>query len=132
MSESEIRKIEATLLPFAKRRTDPGQMGMIGGILKGFAGNIYENLINRLVQAFSRAILSVQDDIYLKDLATAVISEAGYMTEVRPYTINGRISTDADVFYQWQTEIHAWLIYLASEGILPGRYERFIGHFIRE
>ncbi|WP_457558957.1 hypothetical protein [Candidatus Harpocratesius sp.] len=132
MSESEIQKIESALLPFARKRTDPSQIGMLGNLFKGFAGNLYENLINRLVQAFSRAILSVQNDIYLKDLATAIISEAGYMNEVRPYKITGRMSTDADVFYQWQTEIHAWLIYLASEGILPGRYERFIGHFVRE
>lgn len=128
MSEKEIQIIESRLMEFTKNRLNLS--GIAGSILRSIGGNILQSLHQRMIQAFSRAILSVQKAIYLHDLATAVISEVGYMMDVRPIKVTGRMITDSDTFYLWQTELHAWLIFLSSERLLPGRYERFIGRYV--
>ncbi|MHA1520310.1 MAG: hypothetical protein ACTSRK_09015 [Promethearchaeota archaeon] len=48
------------------------------------------------------------------------------------FAMTNQLSVNADTFYQWQAEVHRWLIYLTELNELPGKYERFIGKFIRE
>ncbi|MHA1674086.1 MAG: hypothetical protein ACTSYI_10720 [Promethearchaeota archaeon] len=124
--------MESILYPYANDRFNMAQGGMAGRMLKRMVGGLYQKVAQQLVQAFVRALYSVHGEIYLNDLASAIISEVGYMMGSRPYTMTGQVSVTGDTFFQWQAEVHRWLIYLMELNELPGKYERFIGKFTRD
>ena len=141
MSESEVEEIEKILIPFALKRFDfdnyqstfpMSKMAM--GMAKKMMGNWVNDYVTWLVRAFTRCLLNVSNEIYLKDLAAVVAAEANYMAGIGPFGpfqrqwaqgTGERSSTENLV----ESEIHVWLLHLQDENKLPGIYERFTGRY---
>ena len=137
MSTTEIQSLESFLMPYAQERFNIGGSGILGNFAKSITGGKLSELATRLVQAYVRGLFNVFGEIYLRDFASAVISEAAYMMGIKPVfttvstTVRAEQFFTGDHFYHYQTEIHHWFIYLAENRKLPGKYERFIGKFSR-
>ncbi len=135
MSEQQINELENFLMTYATDRFDMSQAGYLGKMAQGMMGGRIQQMATWLVKAFIRGLYAVPDQIYLSDLANAVICETGYMIGARPFKMtsgtNVTPSIGGDTFYNLQTELHHWMIYLSEQGKLPGTYHRFIGKFVR-
>ncbi|MCE7741108.1 MAG: hypothetical protein GOP50_01495 [Candidatus Heimdallarchaeota archaeon] len=142
MSEHEVEKIEKYLIPFALQRFDfdsyqtnfpMSKMAM--NMAKKMMGNWLNDYVTWLVRAFTRCLLNVSDEIYLKDLGAVVAAEANYMSGIGPMGPFERQSMSqgsgnrAGTENLVETEIHVWLLHLQEENMLPGIYERFTGKY---
>ena len=142
MSDREAEEIEKILIPFALQRFDfdnytsnfpMSKMAM--NMAKKMMGNWLNEYVTWLVRAFSRCLLNVTDEIYLKNLGAVVAAEANYMSGIGPMGpferqwVQGggtnRSGTEALV----ESEIHVWMLHLQEQNKLPGIYERFTGRY---
>ena len=141
MSEHEVEELEEILIPFALSRFDfdnyktnfpMGRMAM--NMAKRMMGNWINDYVTWLVRAFTRCLVNVSDEIYLKDLAAVVLAEASFMQGIGPWgpfqMQMGTGGGDRSAMEpQVETEAHAWLLHLQEIGKLPGVYERFTGKY---
>ncbi len=90
---------------------------------------VQKKFINFLARALIRCILSVNDEMYLSDIATVVMSEAYVMMDFTAIRNIHRpeVENAAGEKVILENEIHAWLLHLQKKEKLPGSYERFIG-----
>ncbi|MHA1955191.1 MAG: hypothetical protein ACW96U_14725, partial [Candidatus Heimdallarchaeaceae archaeon] len=89
MSEREIKELEDLLLPFALERYnfDNYKMNMpmsrmMKSMAKSMVGNVITEQVTWLVRSFIRCLISISDEIYLKDLAAITLAEASYMAGI--------------------------------------------------
>lgn len=131
MSEKLIKELEDFLIPYVLERFDVSQ-SPLGNFAKAFMRNIIkqgENYAVWLVRALIRCIISIEDHLHLKDIATAVMSEAYVMMGFTPVRHPGSTEIEdlAGQKILLENEIHNWLIYLQEKEKLPGYYNRFTG-----
>ncbi|NPD89840.1 MAG: hypothetical protein HGN29_14095 [Asgard group archaeon] len=144
MSEREIKELEDLLLPFALERYnfDNYKMNMpmsrmmksmVKSMAKSMVGNIITEQVTWLVRSFIRCLISISDEIYLKDLAAITLAEASYMAGIGPYgPFHRSFGSGGDrggSEVQIEAEVHVWLLYLLDNNKLPGIYERFTGRY---
>ena len=139
MSENEIKELEEFLLPFALKRFDMDSyqrdfpmMKMMKSMAKSMVGNMITDYVTWLVRAFVRCLLSISEEIYLKDLAAVTLAEASYMAGIGPFGPFNRGYGGGDrggSEVQIEAEVHIWLLYLLENNKLPGIYERFTGRY---
>ena len=134
----EIFELERFLLAYTRDRFDISWNRVLGSspLSTKKSVSFCTKLVESLVQALVKALYSVSDEIYLNDLANVVISQAAYMMRIsliyKP-TMKFRVEYifKTESFLQYQAEIHHWLIYLAENNKLPGKYEKYLGKFSR-
>ena len=131
MSEKLIKELEDFLIPYVMKRFDVTQ-SPLGNFAKVFMSKMIkqgENYAIWLVRAIVRCIISFEDHIYLKDIATAVMSEAYVMMGFTPMRYPGSTEIEdlAGQKILLENEIHNWLIHLQEHEKLPGYYNRFSG-----
>lgn len=139
MSEREIKELEDFLLPFALKRFDLDSyqrdfpmMKMMKSMAKSMVGNVINEYVTWLVRAFVRCLISISDEIYLKDLAAVTLAEASYMAGIGPFGPFNRMYGGGDrggSEVQIEAEVHIWLLHLLENNKLPGIYERFTGRY---
>lgn len=131
MSEKLIKELEDFLIPYVLDRFDVSQ-SPLGAFAKTFMRKAItqgENYAIWLVRALVRCIISIDDQMYLKDINTVVMSEAYVMMGFTPMRHPGTAEIEdlAGQKVLLENEIHNWLIHLQEKEKLPGRYNRFTG-----
>ncbi len=143
MSEQEVERLEKELIPFALKRFDMDSYKTVFPMSKmamkmaqSMMGDWLNDYVTWLVRAFTRCLLNVSTEIYLKDLGAVVAAEANYMSGVGPMgpferqnMAQGGSGNRAGTESLVETEIHVWLLHLQERNILPGIYERFTGRY---
>ncbi len=131
ISQKLIQELEEFLIPYVMNRYDFENtvMGAIFGKLFKGPMDLQKRFITFLARALIRCILSVNDEMYLNDISTIVMSEAYVMMEFTAIKNIHRpeVENVAGEKIILENEIHAWLLHLQDNEKLPGRYERFIG-----
>ncbi|NHJ49878.1 MAG: hypothetical protein FK733_18945 [Asgard group archaeon] len=134
MSEKLIKELEDFLIPYALDRYDVSN-SPLGGIAKTFMRRMIEtgeNYVVWIARALVRCIVSVEKEMYLKDIVSVVLSEGYVMMGFTPMRHPGTTEIEdlAGQKVLAEHELHNWLIHLQEAEKLPGRYNRFIGLYV--
>lgn len=130
MSIQEIKEVENILRSHLVQRFSDKDLNYI----KLFFGverksKYADAFLAALIGAFARCIFNVEDEIYLKDIATIILAESNYISGQTTSYLQKKMTTQLRWKNAIESEIHIWMLLLQEKNKLPGIYERFTGRF---